>query len=123
MSAINETIETLTFEVIKARVETEHWRRLLKLSVSRSCSHCTDCVYPGRIALEEISSYEELTTVELIKRLVNAAEELLKSLQFDDQGMMVGGQWRGGNGGLISGETIKTADALRRAIHAIRRTQ
>lgn len=55
-----------------------------------------------------------------VKRVVTAAEDLLQSLQFDEQGAMVGGKWMGGNGGLISSATTQKADELRRAIHALR---
>lgn len=57
---------------------------------------------------------------EPVKRVVAAADELLSSLQFDENGAMVGGKWMGGNGGLISRETIQKADALRRAVHALK---
>lgn len=51
-------------------------------------------------------------------RLAVAAQELVDSITFDDCGAMVGGKWQGGNGGLISRETITKTDAVRRAIAA-----
>lgn len=51
-----------------------------------------------------------------VERLVNANIALLAALSFDDNGVMLGNKWVGGNGGLISSETITCADALRRAL-------
>jgi hypothetical protein len=53
----------------------------------------------------------------MIENVIKAAEELLESIQFDDHGMMVGHKWQGGNGGMISTNTIRKADELRRAIN------
>lgn len=47
-----------------------------------------------------------------------AATALLASVDFDNNGMMVAGVYRGGNGGLISRETTKAADDLRRVLEA-----
>jgi len=43
------------------------------------------------------------------EKLVQAAEKLVEAIQFDDSGAF----GRGGNGGLISKETIRKADDLR----------
>ena len=51
-------------------------------------------------------------------RLVEASKELIKSISFDDCGTMIGGHWQGGNGGMISRETLAKTDALRRALAA-----
>ncbi len=48
--------------------------------------------------------------------IANAARALLDAITFDDCGAMVGGKFVGGNGGLISRETIRKADELRRAL-------
>lgn len=48
--------------------------------------------------------------------LAKAAKALLDAITFDDCGAMVGGKFVGGNGGLISRETIRKADDLRRAL-------
>lgn len=50
--------------------------------------------------------------------LSKAAKALLDAITFDDCGAMVGGKFVGGNGGLISRETIRKADELRRALIA-----
>lgn len=50
--------------------------------------------------------------------LIAAATALLTSVDFDNNGMMVAGVYRGGNGGLISRETTKAADDLRRVLDA-----
>lgn len=51
--------------------------------------------------------------------LIRHAEALVASITYDDSG--VNGQ--GGNGGLISRETIRKTDALRMAITAARRQE
>lgn len=46
------------------------------------------------------------------------AQALVDSVSFDDNGALIAGKWMGGNGGLISDETRKAADALRRELAA-----
>lgn len=53
-----------------------------------------------------------------IERLKLAAKELVEAINFDDNGALIGGKWMGGNGGLLSRETLEKADAVRRAINA-----
>lgn len=48
-------------------------------------------------------------------RLLDAAKAVVASISFDDSGVMVG-MFVGGNGGLLSRDTIKRSDELRRAI-------
>lgn len=55
-----------------------------------------------------------------VKALAHAAKELVDSISFDDNGALIGGKWMGGNGGLLSRETLQKADAVRRALEAIR---
>jgi hypothetical protein len=50
------------------------------------------------------------------KDALSKAKALLEAVDFDNSGAMVGGQWMGGNGGLISRDTIKAADELRKAL-------
>lgn len=52
-----------------------------------------------------------------IDALIRAAEALVEAVTFDDSGT----HGQGGNGGLLSRETIRKADALRLAICAARR--
>jgi len=52
-------------------------------------------------------------------RLMHRAKALVDAVSFDNSGAMIAGQWQGGNGGLISRETIKVADELRREIEAL----
>ena len=47
------------------------------------------------------------------------AQALLKAVDFDNFGTMVAGKFVGGNGGLISRETIKAADELRKALSEV----
>ncbi len=49
-------------------------------------------------------------------KIIIAAKSLIDSISFDDNGAMIAGKYMGGNGGLISRETLEKADALRRAI-------
>ena len=53
---------------------------------------------------------------EIENHVASRAEALLKSVDFDQHGTMVAGQYVGGNGGLISRDTIKAADELRKAL-------
>lgn len=46
------------------------------------------------------------------------ARALLDAVDFDNNGKMVAGVYRGGNGGLISRETIIAADELRKVLEA-----
>lgn len=46
------------------------------------------------------------------------AQALVDSVSFDDNGALIAGKWMGGHGGLISDETRKAADALRRELAA-----
>jgi hypothetical protein len=55
-----------------------------------------------------------------IKRLVDAATALVDSLSHDEHGTMIGGKFQGGNGGLISKQTITLADEVRRAINSLK---
>jgi hypothetical protein len=55
---------------------------------------------------------------ETVTRLIAAAKALADSVSFDDNGTMIGSKWIGGNGGLISRDTIVKADAVRRAVAA-----
>jgi hypothetical protein len=48
--------------------------------------------------------------------IVTLSRALVDAVTMDDSGMMVGTIWQGGNGGLLSNDTIKAADRLRRAL-------
>jgi hypothetical protein len=63
---------------------------------------------------------EQLTVAEfaLVK-----AKVLLDSITFDSDGIVIGGQRMGGNGGLISTDTIRAADELRKVLDDIKRTE
>ena len=45
----------------------------------------------------------------MLEQIIHAAERLVEAVQFDDSGEY----GRGGNGGLISKETIRKSDELR----------
>jgi hypothetical protein len=51
----------------------------------------------------------QLFPIDETEAIVRAAEKLVQAITFDD----VGALGKGGNGGLISRETIRTADELR----------
>ncbi|MCP8894279.1 hypothetical protein KYK29_05005 [Shinella daejeonensis] len=48
--------------------------------------------------------------------IATAAKALLDAITFDDCGAMIGGKFVGGNGGLISRDTIRRADELRQVL-------
>ena len=60
----------------------------------------------------------KLTEAPFVERLLSASQDVVDAISFDDNGAMIGGKWQGGNGGLLSRETISKADELRRAINA-----
>lgn len=43
-------------------------------------------------------------------------QALIDAIDFDNNGAMIAAEYRGGNGGLISRNTIRAVDALRRAL-------
>ncbi len=53
--------------------------------------------------------------------IVAKAKALLAAVDFDNNGAMVAGHLQGGNGGLVSRETTKAADDLRRALAEVAR--
>lgn len=48
--------------------------------------------------------------------ITGKAKALLDAVDFDQHGRIVAGKYVGGNGGLISRETMEAADALRKAL-------
>jgi len=52
--------------------------------------------------------------------LIAAAERLAKSVSFDMNGEMIGARYVGGHGGLISNETLRAADEIRRLCHRLK---
>lgn len=53
------------------------------------------------------------------RAIADAAALLVKSVSFDDNGALIGGKWMGGHGGLISEETRRVADVVRRALSKV----
>jgi hypothetical protein len=51
--------------------------------------------------------------------VIARARELLACVSFDNDGIMIGHQRQGGNGGLLSTDTTKAADQLRLALEAL----
>jgi hypothetical protein len=60
-------------------------------------------------------STDRLTAAETV---IAEARKLVDAIQMDDTGMMVGTIWQGGNGGLLSTETIQQTDRTRKALEA-----
>lgn len=54
-----------------------------------------------------------------IEQLIQKAEELIAAVVYDDSG----NNGRGGNGGLISRETIRKTDELRLALYEVKRKE
>ena len=53
--------------------------------------------------------------------ITHKAKALLVAVDFDNNGAMVAGKFVGGNGGLISQDTIQAADELRKALAEVAR--
>lgn len=51
-----------------------------------------------------------------LRKLLTDAKALVDAVSYDDNGTMVGGVLVGGNGGLLSSDTIKAADTLRKEL-------
>ena len=60
------------------------------------------------------------TRDDLLATLVIDAKALVDAVQLDDTGQMVGQMWVGGNGGMLSRETIREADKVRRLLLALK---
>ena len=55
-------------------------------------------------------------SAEALGNVLARAENLVAAIQLDDSGQLVGNQWMGGGGGLLSRDTLKAADQLRNAL-------
>lgn len=69
------------------------------------------------LVVELLSTWSDTADIVLAqeaktKALVAKAKTLVDAVSHDNNGSMVAGRYVGGNGGLYSTETIKTADAL-----------
>lgn len=51
--------------------------------------------------------------------VIARARDLLARVTYDSDGIMIGHQRQGGNGGLLSTDSIKAADQLRLALEAL----
>jgi hypothetical protein len=51
-----------------------------------------------------------------LAELIQHAERMAASVNFDDNGAIVGGQLVGGNGGLVSSDTRRAVDAFTRSL-------
>lgn len=63
----------------------------------------------------------DLSTASLVDELADAGKALVDAITFDDSGAMIAGKYQGGNGGLISRETVVKADMLRRVLAKVGR--
>lgn len=52
-----------------------------------------------------------------MKDLLPLIEAVIAAVDFDNNGAMIAGQFKGGNGGLLSIETIRAVDQLRLAVN------
>ena len=55
-----------------------------------------------------------------VTKALALAQVLVDRVALDDSGRIVGQQYQGGNGGLLSRETLFAADALRRELASLR---
>lgn len=53
--------------------------------------------------------------------LLRHIEAVIEAVTRDDVGAMVAGRWVGGNGGMLSRETIRAVDALRLKVNDLKR--
>lgn len=53
---------------------------------------------------------------EFVSELIKASRDLVDSVSYDENGALIGNQWVGGHGGLLSRKTHEKADALRRVL-------
>jgi hypothetical protein len=56
----------------------------------------------------------------LLHQLIERSADLAKSVQFDDNGAIIGGHMQGGNGGLVSRETIHKAGLVQRTLNDLK---
>jgi len=54
-----------------------------------------------------------------VTTIIAAARELLDRVTYDSDGIMIGVQRQGGNGGLLSNETLAATDQLRKALEVL----
>jgi hypothetical protein len=52
--------------------------------------------------------------------LLRDAQAVVDAVTMDDSGMLVGTIWQGGNGGMLSRETLKAVDKLRKTIAEVK---
>ena len=55
---------------------------------------------------------------DILDNLIARSRALVAAVSSDDSGHLIGTQWVGGNGGLLSRETLRVADQLRLALDA-----
>lgn len=55
-----------------------------------------------------------------LEHFISAVEALVAAVEFDDSGIMVGKERVGGNGGLLSNETINKAAGVRLHLSVLR---
>lgn len=58
---------------------------------------------------------------ELFQQLIERSNDLASAVQFDDNGTMIAGQLRGGNGGLLSRDTIHKAGLVQLTLNDIKK--
>lgn len=61
-----------------------------------------------------------MATDPALDRLIKAATEVVNAVSFDVNGIALPTGFQGGNGGLVSQDTIRKTDELRRAIAAVK---
>jgi hypothetical protein len=52
--------------------------------------------------------------------LLKDSQAVVDAVTMDDSGMLVGTMWQGGNGGMLSRETLKAVDRLRLTISVVK---
>ena len=66
------------------------------------------------------STHKTAKPVEALQQLLTDSEAVVKAVQVDDCGQIIGQVFVGGNGGLLSNDTLRAVDRLRLTIAAIK---
>lgn len=58
-----------------------------------------------------------------VQDLIEAATDLVESVSRDENGELIGGIWMNGHGGLLSPDTHRKADRVRRALNSLEKSE
>lgn len=64
-----------------------------------------------------------MTELEALRIVATEAQKLVDAVTHDDSGSMVAGQWVGGDGGLLTRETLLQNDRVRLALDGLKQAE